>query len=63
MYRNTWMEVDLDAIAENVRVTKEICGKKYIAGFKGRCLWMRRSAGLQRSAGSWCRYAGSLLIG
>ena len=34
MYRNTWMEVDLDAIAENVRVTKEICGKKYIAVLK-----------------------------
>jgi alanine racemase len=34
MYRNTWMEVNLDAIAENVRVTKEICGKKYIAVLK-----------------------------
>lgn len=34
MYRNTWMEVDLDAIAENVRITKEICGKKYIAVLK-----------------------------
>jgi hypothetical protein len=62
MYRNTWMEVDLDAIAENVRVTKEICGKKYIAVLKGRCLWMRRSAGLQCSIGSRCRYAGSLFL-
>lgn len=34
MYRNTWMEVDLDAISENVRITKEICGKKYIAVLK-----------------------------
>ncbi len=34
MYRNTWMEVNLDAIADNVRVTKEICGKKYIAVLK-----------------------------
>lgn len=34
MYRNTWMEVDLDAVAENVRTTKEICGKKYIAVLK-----------------------------
>lgn len=34
MYRNTWMQVDLDAIAENVRVTKQICGKKYIAVLK-----------------------------
>ena len=34
MYRNTWMEVNLDAIADNVRVTKKICGKKYIAVMK-----------------------------
>lgn len=34
MYRNTWMEVDLDAIAENVRKLKETCGKKIIAVLK-----------------------------
>ncbi|NLH64421.1 MAG: alanine racemase [Erysipelotrichaceae bacterium] len=34
MYRNTWMEVNLDAIAENVHRTKDICGKKYIAVLK-----------------------------
>lgn len=34
MYRNTWMEVNLDAIAENVKITKKICGKKYIAVLK-----------------------------
>ena len=34
MYRKTWMQVDLDAVAENVRTTKEICGKKYIAVLK-----------------------------
>lgn len=34
MYRDTWMSVDLDAIADNVKVTKEICGKKYIAVLK-----------------------------
>jgi alanine racemase len=34
MYRNTWMEVNLDEIEENVRITKEICGKKYVAVLK-----------------------------
>lgn len=31
MYRNTWMEIDLDAIYDNVLKTKQICHKKYIA--------------------------------
>ena len=34
MYRNTWMEVNLDAVADNVRKLKEICGKKIIAVLK-----------------------------
>ncbi len=34
MYRKTWMEINLDAIAQNVKDTKEICGKKYIAVLK-----------------------------
>ncbi len=34
MYRQTWMEVDLDAIAENVRTIKEINKKKFIAVLK-----------------------------
>lgn len=31
MYRNTWMEINLDAIYDNVLKTKQICNKKYIA--------------------------------
>lgn len=34
MYRNTWMEVDLDAIFENVKTIRKICGKKVIAVLK-----------------------------
>lgn len=34
MYRNTWLEVNLDAIYDNVKKTKEICNKKYIAVVK-----------------------------
>ena len=34
MYRNTWMEVNLDAVEYNVRRLKEICGKKIIAVLK-----------------------------
>lgn len=34
MFRNTWLEINLDAIYENVKKTKEICGKKYIAVVK-----------------------------
>ena len=34
MYRNTWMEVNLDAVADNVKKLKEICGKKIIAVLK-----------------------------
>lgn len=34
MYRDTWMEVDLDAIASNFREIKRICGKKMIAVLK-----------------------------
>ena len=34
MYRNTWMQIDLDAIAENVRTIHQICGKKFIAVLK-----------------------------
>lgn len=34
MYRSTWMEVNLDAIMENVRTIKKICGKKFIAVLK-----------------------------
>ena len=34
MYRTTWMEVDLDKVAENVRICKKICGKKIIAVLK-----------------------------
>lgn len=34
MYRKTWMEINLDAIADNVRTIKNICGKKFIAVLK-----------------------------
>lgn len=34
MYRKTWMEIDLDAIASNVRFIKEYSGKKLIAVLK-----------------------------
>ena len=34
MYRNTWMEVNLDDIADNVRFLKETCGKRIIAVLK-----------------------------
>ncbi len=34
MYRKTWMEVNLDAIVHNVRYTKDLCRKKYIAVLK-----------------------------
>lgn len=34
MYRNTWVEINLDAIYDNVKYTKELCGKKYIAVVK-----------------------------
>ncbi len=34
MYRNTWMQVNLDAIEDNVRRIREICGKKFIAVLK-----------------------------
>lgn len=34
MYRNTWMEINLDALYENVIRTKEMCAKKYIAVVK-----------------------------
>ncbi|NCB33013.1 MAG: alanine racemase, partial [Erysipelotrichia bacterium] len=34
MYRSTWMEVNLDAIMDNVRNIKKICGKKFIAVLK-----------------------------
>ena len=34
MYRNTWMEVNLDAIKENVETIKDICNKEIIAVLK-----------------------------
>ena len=34
MYRNTWMQIDLDAIADNVKTIHQICGKKFIAVLK-----------------------------
>ncbi len=34
MYRRTWMEVNLDAIADNVRRIRGICGKRIIAVLK-----------------------------
>ena len=34
MYRETWLEVDLDAISYNVETIKELCGKKIIAVLK-----------------------------
>ena len=34
MYRKTWMEINLDAIASNVRTIKEYTGKKFIAVLK-----------------------------
>lgn len=34
MYRKTWMEIDLDAIVENVKKIKEQSGKKFIAVLK-----------------------------
>lgn len=34
MYRNTWMEIDLDGIEENIRRIKKICGKRIIAVVK-----------------------------
>ncbi len=34
MYRTTWMEVNLDKIADNVRKCREICGKRIIAVLK-----------------------------
>ncbi len=34
MYRKTWMEVNLDQIAENVKNIKEICKKRFIAVLK-----------------------------
>lgn len=40
MYRNTWLEIDLDAIYENVKTTKEICKKKYIAVVKANAYGM-----------------------
>lgn len=34
MYRQTWMEIDLDAIADNIKVIKNHCRKKIIAVLK-----------------------------
>lgn len=34
MYRKTWLEINLDAIYENVKNIKDICGKKFIAVLK-----------------------------
>lgn len=34
MYRNTWMEINLDAIMDNIRRVREICGKRIIAVLK-----------------------------
>lgn len=34
MYRNTWVEVNLDSIYDNVKTTKDICKKKYIPVFR-----------------------------
>ncbi len=34
MYRKTWMEIDLDAIEENVRTIHKICKKRFIAVVK-----------------------------
>lgn len=34
MHRDTWMEIDLDAVCDNVRRIKEICGKRIIAVVK-----------------------------
>ena len=34
MYRKTWLEINLDAIYENVKSIKEICKKKFIAVLK-----------------------------
>jgi len=34
MFRDTWMEVNLDAIVENVKYIKNICQKKFIAVLK-----------------------------
>ena len=34
MYRKTWMEIDLDAISENIKTIKAVCGKRLIAVLK-----------------------------
>ncbi|MBR3359052.1 MAG: alanine racemase [Solobacterium sp.] len=34
MHRDTWMEIDLDAVCDNVRRIKKICGKRIIAVVK-----------------------------
>ena len=34
MYRKTWLEVNLDAIYDNVIDIKKICNKKFIAVLK-----------------------------
>lgn len=40
MYRNTWLEIDLDCIYENVKKTKQIQNKKYIAVVKANAYGM-----------------------
>ena len=34
MHRNTWMEIDLDAVEDNIRRIGSVCGKRMIAVVK-----------------------------
>ena len=34
MYRNTWLDVNLDAISQNLKTIQDVCGKKFIAVLK-----------------------------
>ena len=39
MYRNTWVEVNLDSIYDNVKTTKDICKKKIHCSCESECIW------------------------
>lgn len=39
MYRNTWVEVNLDSIYDNVKTTKDICKKKIYCGCESKRIW------------------------